>query len=154
MFSLLLPIFPGGVEALCVGIYFTAAVSMSVAMISFDFWHLFLSFLVLEGMVGMFNSCGAILRSKYYPDGQHSSIMSVFRLPLNLLVVVGTKITDNGNSVSQLQFSFFVVFLMHVTAMCLQLALVRNPLSSSVSLILDSDSEMVSTKKITKKKSV
>ena len=74
-------------------------------------------------MVGMFNSCGATLRSKYYPDEIQSSVMTVFRLPLNLLVVVGTKLTDSANDVPSLQFVFGVIVTMHLIAMGLQIML-------------------------------
>lgn len=90
----------------------------------------FISFLVLEAMVGMFNSCGAILRSRYYPEELQSSIMSVFRLPLNLLVVLGTKLTDKANTISSLKFVFGVIVIMHMIAFLLQIALVANPLKA------------------------
>jgi MFS family permease len=86
LFGLLLPIFPGGAEGLTIIVYILAAISMAIPVFKFEFWWIFSSFLVLELCVGMFNSCGAILRSKYYPEDQQSSIMSVLRLPLNLLV--------------------------------------------------------------------
>jgi hypothetical protein len=83
----------------------------------------FTSFLILESMVGMFNSCGATLRSKYYPEDQQSSIMSVFRLPLNIIVVIGTKLTDGANDIKSLQSVFGVLAIMHFIAMILQMLL-------------------------------
>ena len=128
LFSLLLPIFPYGAEGLTIFVYLTAAAAMAVPIFKFEFWWVFISFLVLEAMVGMFNSCGAILRSRYYPEELQSSIMSVFRLPLNLLVVLGTKLTDKANTISSLKFVFGVIVVMHLTAFLLQIALVANPL--------------------------
>lgn len=52
-----------------------------------------------------------------------SSVMSVFRLPLNLLVVVGTKLTDKADSPSALQAVFAVLVGMHSIAFILQLLL-------------------------------
>ena len=53
-----------------------------------------------------------------------SSIMSVFRLPLNLLVVIGTKLTDNtNNDKNALKFVFVVLIGMHVIATLLQIML-------------------------------
>jgi len=78
-----------GAESLGILIYAVAAVAMAVPTFDFSFVSVFVSFLVLEAMVGMFYSCGGILRSKYYPEAHQSSIMTVFRLPLNALVVVG-----------------------------------------------------------------
>ena len=52
-----------------------------------------------------------------------SSIMSVFRLPLNLLVVVGTKLTDSANDVPSLQGVYLVIVGMHAIAMLIQILL-------------------------------
>ena len=68
----------------------------AVPIFFFEFWPVYTSFLVFEGMVGMFNSCSGILRSRYYPDSLQSTIMTIFRFPLNILVVIGTKLSDNG----------------------------------------------------------
>lgn len=71
---------------------------MLVPIYYFDFWPIFVSFLVLETALGVFNSCAGTLRSQYYPEAMQSSIMSVFRLPLNLLVVVGTRLSANAST--------------------------------------------------------
>lgn len=123
LFSIILPVFPFGAEGLCVFVYAMAAGAMLVPIYDFTFWSVFISFLVFEAIVGMFNSCGATLRSKYYPEDFQSSIMSVFRLPLNLLVVAGTKLTDKADSIESLQFVFGVIAAMHGIALLLQVAL-------------------------------
>ena len=104
-------------------VYVVAACAMLVPVFKFEFWWVFSAFLVLEAMVGMFNSCGATLRSRYYPEGLQSSIMSVFRLPLNLLVVIGTKLTDKADDIPSLQYVFGSLAAMHIVAMFLQLLL-------------------------------
>lgn len=96
---------------------------MLVPVFKFEFWWVLASFLVLEACLGMFNSCGATLRSKYYPDAMQSSIMSVFRMPLNVLVVIGTKLTDKANDIPSLQYVFVVVVAMHAVAAVLQICL-------------------------------
>jgi hypothetical protein len=96
---------------------------MAVPVFKFEFWWVLSSFLVLEAMVGMFNSCGATLRSKYFPEAMQSSIMTVFRLPLNVLVVLGTRLTDKAGDIPSLQYVFFVVVGMHVVASVLQVGL-------------------------------
>ena len=53
----------------------------------------------------------------------HSSIMSVFRLPLNILVVIGTKLTDKAANPASLQAVFKVLVGMHAFAFLLQVAL-------------------------------
>ena len=93
LFSLLLGIFPGGAEGLSVFVYILAACAMLIPIYSYEFWSILIGFLVFESAVGIFNSCSGTLRSKYYPDAMQSSIMSVFRLPLNLLVVGGTRLS-------------------------------------------------------------
>lgn len=123
LFGLVLPYFPGGAEGLTVFVYIVAAMSMAVPIITFEFWPMFIAFLVFEAMVGMFNSCGGMLRSKYYPGHLQSSIMSVFRVPLNLLVVLGTNLTNKANDKESLGFVFGVTVGMHLIAVVLQLML-------------------------------
>jgi hypothetical protein len=55
----------------------------------------------------------------------------VFRLPLNLLVVVGTMLTDGAQEVRALQFVYGVVVAMLSVAMLLQLALLALPASNA-----------------------
>merc|ERR1711934_697210 len=89
-----------------------------VPVFYFEFWPVFTAFLVLEGSLGMFNSCGGTLRSRYFPGSMQSSIMSVFRLPLNLLVVSGTKLSSVASSnVTDIKFVFAVIVGMHIVAM-------------------------------------
>lgn len=123
LFGLLLPVFPGGAEGLCLFVYVTAAASMLIPCLVFDFWSILIAFLILESMLGMFNSCGATLRSQYYPEQIQSSVMSVFRLPLNLLVVCGTLLTNQAKDVPALQQVFGVVVGMLVVASGLQVLL-------------------------------
>ena len=87
--GLLLPIFPGEAEGLCIAVFAVAALAMTGTsgykvlnihtltenkflgrlsypgpVLFFDFWTVLICFLVLEAMVGMFNSTGATLRSR------------------------------------------------------------------------------------------
>jgi MFS family permease len=121
--SWLLPSVPGGAHVVSVGIYLVAAAAMAVPVFSFSFFPAFVSFLVLEAMVGMFNASGATLRSQYYPEAQQSTIMTVFRIPLNALVVLGTHLSDGANDQKSLQTVFMIVAGMHVLAALLQLGL-------------------------------
>merc|ERR1711901_14379 len=52
------------------------------------------AFLVFETCVGIFQPCGGVLRSKVIPDNLQGSVMNMFRIPLNSLVVIGTLLTD------------------------------------------------------------
>ena len=146
LFGLLLPIVPGGVETLCILVYLLSAMAMMVPIYKFEFWWVYISFLVLEGMVGMFNSCGATLRSRYYPEHLQSTIMSIFRLPLNLLVVLGTLLTSNANNIIELQDVFKVLVGIHCVAMLLQVIM------SSLAHTIKTDKLASATKAATKKK--
>jgi hypothetical protein len=126
LFGLLCHVFPDQNETFAALIYAISACVMAVPIFRFEFWSLLISCLFLEAMVGMFNSCGATLRSKYYPGDAQSSIISVFRLPLNLLVVIGTTIASAaGSSIRDLQFVFMAISSFHVIAFCLQMCLIR-----------------------------
>ena len=118
VFGLLLPWFPGGLEGIALFIACMAALAMTIPMIAFDFQHLLGSFLLLEAMVGMFQSCAPLLRSKYYPEGIQSSIMSTFRLPLNLFVVMGTTLADRyaTKEAAGYQLVFGVIVILHLVA--------------------------------------
>lgn len=98
--------------------------SMAVPVVEWSWWPVFISFLVFESTVGMFNCCGGMLRSKYYPDKIQSSLMSVFRVPLNALVCLGTKLAGwAGSDPESLQMVFAVVVGMQVIALVLQLVI-------------------------------
>ena len=123
LFGSILPIFPGRANGLCIFTYVLAAASMCVPVVKFDFWWVFGGFLVLEAMVGMFNSCGAQQRSEIYPGDKQSSIMSVFRLPLNLLVVAGTNAANHANDVPSMQLVFGLIVAFLFVASHLQVAM-------------------------------
>lgn len=123
LFTLLNPIIPGGSITICSFVYIISAFAMFIPIIYFEFWIVFIAFLILEGMLGMFNSCGATLRSIYYPEHIQSSIMSIFRFPLNLLVVIGTLLTNNSKTKYDLQQVYYFVVTMHLIAFLLQLYL-------------------------------
>ena len=55
----------------------------------------FVAFLGFEMCVGAFQPCVATHRSKYVPDEMQSTVNNLFRMPLNLLVAVGTVLSDH-----------------------------------------------------------
>lgn len=60
-------------------------------------WNLELvlaSFVVMECCVGLFMPVQGTMRSKYVPDQLQGAILNIFRLPLNIIVVLGTYATD------------------------------------------------------------
>jgi len=82
------------VEKLAIGVFGLAALSVAIPVFSRSFMVVFVAFLGVELAVGMFFPCGGTLRSRYIPDELQGSAMNLCRLPLNILVVVGTKLTD------------------------------------------------------------
>ena len=44
--------------------------------------------------MGCWFACSGMMRSMYIPEAQQASIMNVYRVPLNVLVVVGTKMEE------------------------------------------------------------
>jgi MFS family permease len=60
-------------------------------------WNLQLvlaSFIIMECCVGLFMPVQGTMRSKYVPDQLQGAILNIFRLPLNIIVVLGTYATD------------------------------------------------------------
>jgi MFS family permease len=108
--SALLPLMPQGNLGISIVAYLVSSACMLAPVFNFSFGPVFVSFLLLECMVGMFNSAGATLRSEYYPEGSQSSIISIFRLPLNLLVFYGTSLANSaGSNVAALKEVFMVL---------------------------------------------
>lgn len=123
LFTILNPLIVGSSKTLCSIVYLVAAISMFMPIYKFEFWTVLIAFLILECMLGIFNSCGATLRSIYYPETMQSSIMSIFRLPLNLLVVIGTMLTNNSKNSQDIQYVYYVVVGMHLIAFFFQICL-------------------------------
>ncbi len=114
------------VSIISIATYLIAALSMYTAAVSTHFWYIFLSFLVLEAMVGMFSAVSGNLRSIVYPQQFQASIMSIFRIPLNFLVVIGTNLADSASAAASsnghlsYSFVFFVLLSLHLGAAALQ----------------------------------
>ncbi len=123
IFGVVSELFPNSSMFLCCFVYLVSALSMVIPVYYFHFWSVFVAFLVLEAMVGMFFSVGAALRSVFYPEGSQASIISVFRFPLNALVVTGTLLTDKASDVNSLQRVFCVLVGMLSVALVLQICL-------------------------------
>lgn len=77
-------------------IYFIAGCSMAIPASGDTSLNIVLfSFITVEMCVGLFMPVSGTLRSKYIPDSLHGSILNIFRLPLNIVVVLGTYATDH-----------------------------------------------------------
>ncbi|CAE8694307.1 unnamed protein product [Polarella glacialis] len=97
-------------EKLAVGVFLVAAAALTVPVFSTSLWPVLLSFIVFETCVGIFFPCLGLLRSKVIPDSIQGSVMNIFRVPLNILVVVGTKLTDIYPT--QTVFSIIIIWLL------------------------------------------
>ncbi|GMH58855.1 hypothetical protein TrVE_jg4145 [Triparma verrucosa] len=80
-------------------IYLLGACSMLVPVLCLTmggncFYPVLVAFMLVEFSIGMFMPAAGICRSKVIPDNLQGAIMNIYRLPLNLLVVTGTKCTD------------------------------------------------------------
>lgn len=131
--SLLLPMFGDNAAALCTVVFFIAALAMAMPLLAYDFWSLLIAFLSLEMMVGIFNSCGGMLRSKYYPEHLQSSVMSLFRLPLNILVVLGTTMADHAQDEASRKMVFIGIVVVLSLATIMQLCVCLLPPSTHLS---------------------
>ena len=119
--AILQSMFPDGARDISALVYAISALAMAVPAFFFSFGPIFVAMLILEAMVGVFNAYGATLRSKYYPEAQQSAIMCVFRVPLNALVVVGTRLADDANDPESIKGVFIVIMVMHIVATVLQM---------------------------------
>lgn len=115
-------------EKLAVGVFLVGALALSVPVFSHSLIPVLLSFIVFETCVGVFFPCLGLLRSKVIPDSIQGSVMNIFRVPLNVLVVVGTKLTDIYPT--QTVFSIIVTWLLVGAAMQVALVMAMGPSSS------------------------
>lgn len=102
-------------EFLLLFIYSASLVSFLVPLYyNFSsFLLLLFVFLIFELFVGMFQACGASLRAKYYPTENQSTILSFFRLFLNIIVVIGTRISKSleiGTNMEENKQKFKLIF--------------------------------------------
>lgn len=79
-----------------VGVGLVAAATMVVPVVTDGFVPVFVSFLLVEVCVGAFQACAGTLRSRVIPDAIQSSVMNVIRVPLSLLTVAGTYLSDHA----------------------------------------------------------
>jgi MFS family permease len=77
-----------------VWIFAVGAVALSVPVLRNDLPSVLGAFFVFETCVGAFQPAAGFVRSKVVPDAAQGTVGNIFRMPLNILVVVGTKLTD------------------------------------------------------------
>jgi len=97
-------------EYVAAGVFFVGAAALCVPVFTSSLIPILCSFIVFETCVGTFFPCAGLLRSKVIPDAVQGSVMNIFRVPLNILVVVGTKLTDIYPT--QTVFSVIVVWML------------------------------------------
>jgi len=107
-------------EHVGVGCFFVGALALLVPVFYTDIVPVLGAFLVFETCVGIFQPCGGVLRSKVIPDNLQGSVMNMFRIPLNSLVVVGTLLTDFYPA----RFVFAIISVWMLIGGCLQMAVI------------------------------
>lgn len=117
--SMLLSIAPA--EYLGVGCFVVGALALTVPVFFNDLIPILAAFLVFELCVGIFQPCGGVLRSKVIPDELQGSVMNMFRIPLNSLVVIGTLLTDYYPS----RFVFGVITCWMLVGAALQMIVIQ-----------------------------
>ena len=96
------------VGSIAVAVYGAAALAALVPVFTQDFFHCLAAFLVLEMCVGIFFVTSASMRSMVFPPGMLSTVMNVFRVPLNVIVVTGTKLQGTA-TVFTMCFTWFAL---------------------------------------------
>merc|ERR550514_128447 len=109
-------------EQIGVGCFLVGAVALLVPVFFDSVVAVLGAFLVFETCVGIFQPCGGVLRSKVIPDHLQGSVMNMFRIPLNSLVVVGTLLTDFYPA----RFVFGVITCWMLVGAALQMAVIQS----------------------------
>eukprot|EP00656_Telonema_subtile_P056198 TRINITY_DN8932_c0_g1_i4.p1 TRINITY_DN8932_c0_g1~~TRINITY_DN8932_c0_g1_i4.p1 ORF type:complete len:383 (-),score=106.51 TRINITY_DN8932_c0_g1_i4:38-1186(-) len=107
------------VQRFSVPILALAAGSMLVPVTSTQLPVVMAAFFVMEACVGVLGACVGTMRSMVVPERISASVMNLFRVPLNVLVVVGTKL----DSYAAPSTVFLVCFSWLAMAALLQLKL-------------------------------
>jgi len=115
------------VEVFSVGVFATAALAMLVPVFTTNMPLVFGAFLVVETCVGTFFACSGTMRSMFIPENRMSSIMNIFRVPLNICVVIGTKLDNYVDSSTV----FFVCFVWFGLSSLLQLQLSKEKIGKA-----------------------
>ena len=107
------------ITALCCAAATVAMAGCSVAPDTFRV--VFACFLLLEVSVGASYAAYATLRARLIPEDQRATVTNLFRVPLNMCVVLGTKLTDSYSP----RLCFPVVTVWFIIATGCQLALMK-----------------------------
>mmetsp|Transcript_27907 Transcript_27907/g.64849 ORF Transcript_27907/g.64849 Transcript_27907/m.64849 type:complete len:454 (-) Transcript_27907:99-1460(-) len=110
-----------GVEYGTLLVFLSGALALSIPVFLTTLTPVLGSFIVFETCVGAFFPCAAYLRSKVIPNDVQGTVMNIFRVPLNILVVVGTKLTDHYSASTC--FSVIIVWLLMGAGLQLLLAM-------------------------------
>eukprot|EP00945_MAST-04E_sp_MAST-4E-sp1_P004985 g4985.t1 len=110
-------IYDSGVITLSIFVVATVALTVP-AMCPDNIYAVYGGFLLFETCVGASFACGGSARSAVMPQELQATIMNVFRIPLNILVVVGTSLDSFATTRQKLcvcvQWLLFAVILQAV----------------------------------------
>ncbi len=68
--------------------FVVAAIALCIPVLTSNYDLIFLGFLIFEGCVGMYFPAMGTLKSSIVPERQRSAIYNIFRVPLNIIVLV------------------------------------------------------------------
>lgn len=74
-----------------------SALSFAVTVVSSNYWITLFAFCVFEFGLGIYWPTMSVLRAKYVPNKMRSTMTSVFRIPLNILVVVSLLVAGEAS---------------------------------------------------------
>merc|ERR1712072_1546586 len=125
-----------------------AAISLSAPLLTTDPTVCFVAFLLFEGSVGIYWPAQGTLKSKIVPEDARSTIYSIFRLPLNA-IVLGVLLTDVSTTTA---FACCAVMLTAATYACMLLIKMgipetgRNDEEDAIPFVGDRDGGVEETK--------
>jgi len=108
------------VERTAVYVFGVAAFALFLPVITTNHSMRLISFFIFEGCVGMFWPSIGFLRSRYVPEDVRATVMNIFRIPLNIIVVV---VLFNIGNLSEVQV-FLACLVCLILAMLFQMQLV------------------------------
>lgn len=109
----------GRVETLMRNLFVTGALLFGLIAVSKQVWMVYISFLLFEVLCGIYFPGMATMRAPYIPEESRSCLLTFFRIPLNMIVVVALY---KDMSVSKV---FVVCAMLMVVAATSQQRLIR-----------------------------
>ena len=95
--------------------YLGAAVCMSIPIFTSDQTMLMIAFCIFEGICGVYFPGMGVMRSQYVPEEVRATVMNIFRIGLNLIVVV---VLHNIESMKNESVFLLCIMLLITATLC------------------------------------